>query len=102
MEGRRRWERRPRVSDMHVLVRGRVQGVGFRWFVAEQARALGVTGWVRNNDDGAVEVAARGSETALASLRSAVSRGPAAAQVDCVEDMPSPGEIAGEAFRVLR
>ena len=43
------------------VIRGRVQGVGFRWFVEREAHILGITGWVRNNDDGSVEVLAVGA-----------------------------------------
>ncbi len=50
------------------LVIGRVQGVGFRWFVEREARLIGVGGWVRNRDDGAVEVLASGSNAQLGSL----------------------------------
>ena len=45
---------------LHFLIRGRVQGVGFRWFVHREAAELGLRGWVRNNDDGEVEVLAAG------------------------------------------
>ena len=65
------WEQRGRVMQLHVVVRGRVQGVGFRWFVREAARALGLAGWVRNRPDGSVEVAAEGD---------AASRGPRCAR----------------------
>ena len=50
------------------LVTGRVQGVGFRWFVEREARLIGVGGWVRNRDDGAVEVLASGSNAQLGLL----------------------------------
>ena len=52
------------------LVRGRVQGVGFRWFVEREAHILGIAGWVRNNADGSVEVLAMGSRDQLLGLRS--------------------------------
>ena len=66
------------------LVRGRVQGVGFRWFVQREAQMLGITGWVRNNFDGAVEVLACGNDSQLATLRSRLEKGPRAARVDAV------------------
>ena len=50
------------------LVRGRVQGVGFRWFVEREAHVLGIAGWVRNNADGSVEVLAIGSREQLLGL----------------------------------
>ena len=73
---------------LRLVVRGRVQGVGFRWFVREAARAAGVAGWVRNNADGAVELEAAGPAPALAQLRAAVSRGPAGARVEQVLEQP--------------
>ena len=67
------------------LVRGRVQGVGFRWFVEREAQLLGIAGWVRNNHDGSVEVLAQGSRDQLAGLHSRLREGPRAARVDSVE-----------------
>ena len=60
------------------LVRGRVQGVGFRWFVEREAHILGVAGWVRNNADGTVEVLAMGTRDQLSGLRSRLQQGPRA------------------------
>ena len=54
---------------MHVVVSGRVQGVGFRWFVREAAIALDLAGWVRNRPDGSVEVAADGDDDRVARVR---------------------------------
>jgi len=68
------------------LVRGRVQGVGFRWFVEREARLLGITGWVRNNADGAVEVLAQGTREQLSGLRDRLQQGPRAARVDDVDE----------------
>ena len=67
-------------------MRGRVQGVGFRWFVQREAQMLGIAGWVRNNVDGAVEVLAMGSEHQLATLNLKLRSGPRAARVDNVEE----------------
>jgi acylphosphatase len=67
------------------LVKGRVQGVGFRWFVEREARIIGVGGWVRNRDDGAVEVLASGSNAQLGSLYDRLKEGPRAARIDQVE-----------------
>ena len=68
------------------LVRGRVQGVGFRWFVEREAHILQIAGWVRNNHDGSVEVLAMGTREQLAGLRSRLREGPRAARVDDVEE----------------
>src|SRR5438552_18784677 len=68
------------------VVRGRVQGVGFRWFVDRKAHILGISGWVRNNSDGSVEVLAQGTRQQLQGLRSRLRQGPRAARVDTVAD----------------
>ena len=73
-------------GGVRIVVRGRVQGVGFRWFVREAARAAGLAGRVRNNADGSVEVIARGGRAALAALRAAIREGPPGARVDGVEE----------------
>jgi acylphosphatase len=67
------------------LVSGRVQGVGFRYFVEREASALGVTGTVRNLDDGSVEVQAQGTAAQLADLEGALWKGPRMADVRNVE-----------------
>ena len=67
------------------LVKGRVQGVGFRWFVEYEARRIGVGGWVRNCEDGAVEVLASGTDAQLGSLYDRLREGPRAARIERVE-----------------
>ena len=69
---------------LHLVVDGRVQGVGFRRFVQRKARALGLTGWVRNLPGGEVEALAEGPEPALAELLRHVRRGPPGSWVDSV------------------
>jgi len=66
------------------LVSGRVQGVGFRWFVIEAASAEGITGWVRNSPDGTVEVVAEGDAESMERFERRVRRGPGRARVDDV------------------
>lgn len=68
-------------------VRGRVQGVGFRYFTARAAAAFGITGQVRNVEDGSVEIVARGDESSLRSFREQIEIGPAHARVDHVDVM---------------
>ena len=68
----------------HYLVKGRVQGVGFRWFVHREAGMLGLRGWVRNTEDGHVEVLAAGEPEDLAMLRTALDRGSRGSRVDAV------------------
>ncbi len=61
---------------LHFLIQGRVQGVGFRWFVQREASELDLRGWVRNTEEGEVEVVASGSQNDLAELRASLRRGP--------------------------
>jgi acylphosphatase len=67
-------------------VRGQVQGVGFRYFVEQSAQALGVKGWVRNVDDGSVEVYAVGTHDQLSELAGLLWKGPRWAEVRGVEE----------------
>ena len=68
------------------LVKGRVQGVGFRFFVEQEASQLGLRGYVRNLYDGSVEVYAIGTESALQRLRLQLELGPPASRVEQVEE----------------
>jgi acylphosphatase len=68
----------------HYLVKGRVQGVGFRWFVHREAALLSLKGWVRNTEDGHVEVVAAGDESVLADLEAALHKGSRGSRVDAV------------------
>ncbi len=69
---------------LHFLIRGRVQGVGFRWFVHREASELGLRGWVRNTDDGSVEVVATGPPEDLEELRAELKKGSRGSRVDQV------------------
>ena len=82
------------------IVRGRVQGVGFRWFVDYEARQLGLAGWVRNNINGTVEVLAMGDEQQHLALRGKLHRGPRAARVDEVEELPAEPVPGLTTFRI--
>src|SRR6266850_2253654 len=82
------------------LVRGRVQGVGFRWFVEREAHTLGIAGWVRNRADGTVEVLAMGTHDQLSGLRSRLREGPRAARVDDVEEAEAEPVKGLNAFRI--
>jgi acylphosphatase len=79
------------VSSFHVRITGRVQGVGFRWFVREEARRLGLSGWVTNLPGGEVEVRAGGEGSSLERLRRALEVGPTGAQVNAVLDVADDG-----------
>src|SRR6476660_4614422 len=82
------------------VVRGRVQGVGFRWFVEREARLLGIAGWVRNNADGSVEVLAMGTRDQLFGLRSRLQQGPRAARVDDVTEAEASPVSGLNTFRI--
>jgi acylphosphatase len=69
---------------LHFLIQGRVQGVGFRWFVHREASELELRGWVRNTEDGEVEIVASGDPEDLADLRASLKRGPRGSRVDRV------------------
>jgi acylphosphatase len=71
-------------------VSGRVQGVGFRWFVQKNASEIGVHGWVRNEDDGRVQVYAVGTADQLQELLALLYRGPRMAEVRGVEEQEAP------------
>lgn len=77
-----------------VVVRGKVQGVGFRWFVRERARVLRLAGCVCNRADGSVEVQAEGDQTAIDSLLRFLRDGPPGAQVLGLEMLTPPSEEA--------
>ena len=68
----------------HFLIKGRVQGVGFRWFVHREAAELGLRGWVRNTDRGEVEIVAAGEPSQLDELRQALHQGSRGSRVDAV------------------
>ena len=73
---------------LHFLIRGRVQGVGFRWFVHREAAELGLRGWVRNTDTGEVEIVAAGQPGDLDELRTELHKGSRGSRVDAVIEHP--------------
>jgi acylphosphatase len=79
-------------ARLHAIVRGRVQGVGFRATTQHEARRRGLSGWVRNLSDGSVEVDAEGERTHLESFLAFLHRGPLGAHVDAVESEWLVGE----------
>lgn len=90
-----------RTSRLHAVVHGMVQGVGFRFFVVEACRELGLAGWVRNLPDGAVEAVAEGPRPALEELERRLERGPRAARVTRLEARwaAATGEFRGFGVR---
>jgi len=88
------------IDARRFLVRGRVQGVGFRWFVEREAHILGIAGWVRNNHDGSVEILAQGTRDQISGLHSRLREGPRAARVDAVEVSESRPVDGLNSFRI--
>ena len=72
------------------FISGRVQGVGFRWFVEKNATAIGARGWARNEDDGRVQVYATGNRDQLDRLAACLHQGPRMAEVRGVEEQEAP------------
>jgi acylphosphatase len=84
-------------------ITGRVQGVGFRWWVRRHAASLGVTGWVMNADDErSVELVAEGSAKALDALERLVRHGPSGAHVERVEAHREPASGEFDGFGIVR
>lgn len=88
------------MNRMTAIVSGRVQGVGFRYFVQNVARELGLSGYVRNTPSGDVEVVAEGDAVALEEMRQRLAQGPPLARVDNVEDELSLGKSEFSSFGV--
>ena len=79
----------------HLLITGRVQGVGYRFSLRQAALRLGLTGWVRNRHDGSVEAVVAGTPDAVAALVAWAHRGPPAASVSTVTQSPAEGDFDG-------
>jgi acylphosphatase len=94
----------PEEACLRWVVQGRVQGVGFRWFIKSRAASLGVRGWARNLPDGGVEVVGRAAPKALTSLDELVRRGPPGAQVTDVttSEVPHDSVDIGGGFEIRR
>jgi acylphosphatase len=91
---------------VRLMVRGRVQGVGFRYFAERTAARLGLAGWVRNRADGSVEAVAAGEAAQVEAMVEACRRGPSSARVDSLDVLDaSEADLvlvrAGERFSVL-
>jgi acylphosphatase len=89
-----------------VTIRGRVQGVGYRYWVEQQATAHALEGWVRNRRDGSVEALFSGPENVVSNMVAACRRGPSSARVDAVDEHSANADAlnlrrAGERFSVL-
>jgi len=89
----------PDLETRHYIVSGRVQGVGFRWFVEREAVQSGITGWVRNCNNGDVEVMATGTADQHRWLRQKLQQGPRAARVDHVSESKA-ALVEAHSFRI--
>jgi acylphosphatase len=90
----------------HVMIRGRVQGVGYRYFVEREAQSRGLEGWARNRRDGSVEAVFSGPAEAVTAMIEACRRGPSSARVEALQDEAGNPDMlnlrqAGERFSVL-
>jgi acylphosphatase len=88
------------LASLEVVVRGRVQGVGFRYFALELATGLGLVGWVANDPDGSVRCVAEGRRADLETLLTALSVGPLGGRVADVEATWGPARGSFERFTV--
>jgi len=85
------------METRRIRVKGRVQGVGFRYALRDEAERLGVTGWVRNCADGSVEALLQGQTRAIEQLIAWARRGPRAAHVSALEE-EAPGRDAARPY----
>lgn len=86
------------MNAQRIIVRGRVQGVGYRDWARREALELGLSGWVRNRRDGSVEILAAGDAAGLAALADRCRTGPCGARVDAVEMIDAGEEAVGAGF----
>ncbi|MDE2142402.1 MAG: acylphosphatase [Elusimicrobia bacterium] len=87
------------LTRLHVSVRGQVQGVGFRWYAKELADSLGLTGWVRNREDGSVELEAEGRAVTLDDYVVRLRTGNPSARVDAIDVTPAASR-GGHGFEI--
>ena len=91
----------PDVKSLRVLISGRVQGVGFRYWVLREAEALHLNGWVRNLPDGRVEAVISGPATDVEYMLELCWKGPSFSQVKNVDTKEEPGDVA-PGFQIVR
>ena len=81
------------MTSVHVMVCGRVQGVGFRYWAAGEADRLGIGGWIRNRRDGRVEAMVCGDAAAVSTMLDLLRRGPRHARVDTLTELARGEEV---------
>ena len=89
-------------AKVRVTIKGRVQGVGFRYWTCGEARRLGLRGWVRNRPDGAVEALFVGPGARVEDMLAACWRGPNFARITAVDVQDAPDETAPAEFHAVR
>jgi len=92
---------RPDAAAAHLLIHGRVQGVGFRFFVQDEAVELGLLGWVRNLPDGGVEAFAQGPKNAVEQWIEQLRQGPPLGRVEQMEITWSTLQTPTDSFRII-
>ena len=90
------------IPTLHLVITGRVQGVGFRWFIQRAAQRLALAGWVRNLADGRVELDAEGTPESIDALLAWCAHGPQGARVTSVDVEDQEPASEGTGFRVVR
>ncbi len=88
------------MRTVRVIVRGQVQGVGYRWFTRREASSRGVDGWVRNRHDGSVEALLRGAEDAVDTVLAAMAAGPAHSRIDELTTSDADAEPDAAGFEI--
>ncbi len=89
------------MKSMHCLLSGKVQGVSFRFWTRDQAKSLGITGWVRNLHDGRVEVLAQGDDETLAEFKTRLLQGPPMSSVKNAECKTIDDDQSYSAFEIV-
>jgi acylphosphatase len=90
------------IPTLHLVITGRVQGVGFRWFIHRAAERLALAGWVRNLADGRVELEAQGDKARLDDLLRAAREGPPGSHVTHVAEEWGESDARGRGFAIRR
>lgn len=88
------------MTSVRVIVHGRVQGVGYRWFLHDEASARGVAGWVRNRRDGTVEAELHGPDAAVAAVLAAMREGPPHSRVDELTTADATEDAGASDFQI--